>query len=62
VMLALGAVSGYVAYTMERAGPEPYVIHRSQAVVAVVQGATGGVARRCGRPIDEESRTVAARR
>ncbi len=62
VMFALGVVSAYVEYTMERAGPEPYVIHCSQALVAVVHGAAGAVARCVGPPIDEDNSAVAASR
>src|SRR5690348_12017729 len=59
VIRALGTVRAYVEYTMERAGPEPYVIHCSQAAAAVVHGAAGAFV---GRPIDDESSIVAANR
>src|SRR6185295_7915291 len=41
VTAAFGLSSEYVAYTIDRPGPPPRVTHCSQAVVAVVHGATG---------------------
>ena len=47
VIAVLRTPNGYVAYTIERAGPAPNVIHRTQFDVAFVQGA---VATPAGRP------------
>jgi len=38
-MAGFGLSSEYVEYTIDRAGPPPKTIHRSQAVVACVHGA-----------------------
>jgi hypothetical protein len=38
VILVFGLSREYVAYTIERAGPLPYVTHCSHETVAVVHG------------------------
>jgi len=39
VIAGFGASKGAVAYTMDRAGPAPKVIHRSHAATGFVQDA-----------------------